>query len=277
MGLAFAGQPLPPVLFRVSDLPLALILSPRSEIKQVGDFSLDPDLPLEEQIRIEDQVFRGMDLSPLVVPVGGVGTYPTMIMATTDINYFASVVCHEWIHNYLTVHPLGISYLRTPQLRIMNETAAAIAGDEMGRELIEMFYPEYLPEEPQPVAETTPSQPQEAPIEPVFSYNHEMYITRVAVEEMLAAGEIEAAEAYMEERRVFIWDNGYRIRKLNQAFFAFYGGYADSPVSAAGEDPVGAAVRALRAHSDSLEEFVETMSWMWKFSQLQAKVSTPDP
>ncbi len=51
----------------------------------------------------------------------------------------------------------------------------------------------------------------------------------------------------MELRRQVFVDHGYIIRKLNQAYFAFYGAYADSPVSAAGEDPVGEAVRELRA------------------------------
>ena len=59
---------------------------------------------------------------------------------------------------------------------------------------------------------------------------------------------------WKQRRRVF-WDQGYHIRKLNQAYFAFYGAYADSPGGgAAGADPVGAAVRALRAHSSSLAE-----------------------
>ncbi len=74
-----------------------------------------------------------------------------------------------------------------------------------------------------------------------------MRITRVTVDELLAEGKIEEAEAYMEARRVFFWENGYLIRKINQAYFAFYGAYADQPGGEAGEDPVGAAVRELRA------------------------------
>lgn len=81
----------------------------------------------------------------------------------------------------------------------------------------------------------------------------------------------------MELRRQFLWDNGYRIRKLNQAYFAFYGAYADSPGGAAGSDPVGEAVRQLRAQSTSLKDFLNTMSWMSTFEDLQkaVKASTP--
>ncbi|HEX9091699.1 MAG TPA: hypothetical protein VF831_09435, partial [Anaerolineales bacterium] len=77
---------------------------------------------------------------------------------------------------------------------------------------------------------------------------------------------------YMEQRRQFFWENGYHYRKINQAFFAFYGAYADQPGGPAGADPVGAAVRLLRQNSPSLENFINRISWMWKFEQLQKAV-----
>jgi hypothetical protein len=76
----------------------------------------------------------------------------------------------------------------------------------------------------------------------------------------------------MEQRRQLFWENGYGIRKLNQAYFAFHGAYADEPLSAAGEDPVGAAVRALRAQSPSLAHFLNRISWMTSFEQLKQAV-----
>jgi hypothetical protein len=73
----------------------------------------------------------------------------------------------------------------------------------------------------------------------------------------------------MEAQRLIFWEHGYVIRKLNQAYFAFYGSYADSPIGPAGEDPVGAAVRELRANSSSLIEFVNRMAWLASFEDLQ--------
>ena len=73
----------------------------------------------------------------------------------------------------------------------------------------------------------------------------------------------------MESRRLLFLKNGFLIRKINQAYFAFYGAYADVPGGAAGEDPVGPAVRALRAQSDSLADFVDTIAWMTSLNQLQ--------
>ena len=101
-----------------------------------------------------------------------------------------------------------------------------------------------------------------------FDFRAEMHATRVRADDLLAAGKIDEAEAYMEARRQFFWDNGYAIRKLNQAYFAFFGAYADVPGGAAGEDPVGPAVRALREQSDSLADFLNTISWMNSFEDL---------
>jgi hypothetical protein len=95
-----------------------------------------------------------------------------------------------------------------------------------------------------------------------------MHQTRVTADRLLAEGKIDEAESYMELRRRYLWDNGYHIRKLNQAYFAFYGAYADQPGGAAGEDPVGTAVRLLREKSTTLADFINRMSWMWNFGQL---------
>jgi hypothetical protein len=95
-----------------------------------------------------------------------------------------------------------------------------------------------------------------------------MYQTRIQVDELLAEGKIDEAETYMEARRQVFWENGYLIRKLNQAYFAFHGAYADQPVGSAGEDPVGAAVRDLRARSASLIEFVKAVEKVKSFEQL---------
>jgi hypothetical protein len=269
MGLTLGGQPLPPVLYHSTPLPLALIVSPRDVIRQDADISLIPDLSLDQIVDLENQVDRSLNVSSLVVPVGGIGIYPTMVQQTSDLNWLTEVVSHEWVHNFLTLRPLGVSYYASPELRTMNETTASIAGKEIGRAVLERFYPERVPPEPAepavPQAPTSPSQPE-------FDFRAEMRITRVNVDQLLADGKIEEAERYMEQRRIFFWEHGYHIRKLNQAYFAFYGAYADQPGGAAGEDPVGAAVRDLRVQSPNLSDFLNRISWMWKFQQLQQAV-----
>ncbi|MFN2146414.1 MAG: hypothetical protein ACK2T7_13765, partial [Anaerolineales bacterium] len=123
---------------------------------------------------------------------------------------------------------------------------------------------------PAPPSEHSADQP--APEPPAFDFRYEMYKTRVRVDELLAQGDVEKAEKYMEYRRGVFWENGYQIRKLNQAYFAFHGAYADSPVSSAGEDPVGAAVRQLREQSNSLIAFIDAISKVKSYAQLLALV-----
>jgi len=274
LGLTASGQPLPPVLYRTSSTPLALIVSERTVIQQITNISVLPGLTLDEQIRLEDQVAASLDVSTLVVPIGGVGVYPTMVMETTDLRWTLNTIAHEWIHNYLTLRPLGLNYSTTPELRTMNETTASIAGDEVGQLVVERYYPELLasPRGRVGIALPGPALPSAAFEEPPFDFRAEMHETRVTADALLAEGKIEEAESYMEQRRQVFWQNGYLLRKLNQAYFAFHGAYADVPGGAAGEDPVGPAVRALRAQSTSLEDFINTIAWMTSFQQLQKAI-----
>jgi hypothetical protein len=269
------GMPIPPVLFHITPLPYNLIVSPRDKILQETSISLVSDLPVDEQVELEKEIDSDLNVSSLVVPVGGIGSYPTMIERSTSLNWIANTIAHEWIHNWLTLRPLGLRYELNSELRTMNETTASIAGDEIGMMLINNFYPELKVDvEKIQLASLkfSPPDPRDLP-EPRFDYRHEMHITRVEVDRLLDEGEIEAAENYMESRRQIFWDNGYAIRKLNQAYFAFYGAYADVPGGAAGEDPVGPAVRALRAQSLSLFVFLEKISKMTSYEELIAAVA----
>lgn len=271
LGIGPGGQPFPPVLYHNTPLPYALIVSPRDIIRQDADISLIPGLSLEEQVALEEVVDQELDASSLVVPIGGVGVYPTMVQETNNLVWLSEVVAHEWVHNFLTLRPLGINYFSSPELRVMNETTASIAGKEIGLALLEKFYPELVP--PAPPEESHDVQEPAEP--PAFDFRSEMHETRLKVDELLAEGQIEEAEAYMEARREFFWDHGYQIRKLNQAYFAFYGAYADEPGGPAGaaEDPVGEAVRKLREQSPSLAAFINRMSWLYKFEQLERIVN----
>jgi len=274
LSLTLGGQAIPPVLYHSTPLPTALIVSPRTEIRQDANISLQPELSADERSALEEKIDSALDVSSLIVNIGGVGVYPTMVAQTSDLNFLSEVVAHEWVHNFLTLRPLGINYLTSPELRTMNETAASIAGNEIGRLVIERYYPELVPPPPAPPQPPGSGEPPESS---AFDYMEEMRTTRVTVDQLLAEGKITEAEDYMEARRRFFWDNGYLIRKINQAYFAFYGAYADEPGGAAGEDPVGAAVRDLRAQSPSLATFLKQIAWMTSFEQLQEVVESDSP
>ena len=274
-GLTTLGQPLPTVLYHSTPVPNALIVSPRNHIEQTANISVSPDLTVDEQAALENRVDKGLDVSSLVVPIGGVGVYPTMIMRTTDLVWLTSTIAHEWTHNYLEFRPLGLLYDHTPELRTMNETTADISGNEIGADVIKRYYPELIGATlPDPNLISFPQvhpNPGDLP-RPAFDFRAEMHTTRVNTDALLAAGKITDAESYMEQRRQIFVKNGYSIRKLNQAYFAFYGAYADVPGGAAGEDPVGPAVRALRSHSKSLADFINRIAWMTSFNQLKKAV-----
>jgi hypothetical protein len=59
--------------------------------------------------------------------------------------------------------------------------------------------------------------------------------------------------------------NGYRLRKLNQAYFAFHGSYATGP---AGVDPIGPKLELLRERSPSLAAFFEAVESMTTVADL---------
>jgi hypothetical protein len=274
LDLTSGGQPVPPVLYHSSAVPMGLIVSPRDHIHQLTNISVQPNLSVDQQASLEDQVDKALDVSSLVVPIGGVGVYPTMVMRATNLPWLLDTIAHEWTHNFLTLRPLGFLYDATPELRTMNETAASIVGGEVGTLVMQKYYPEFADASSSPIqpASIKPASPNPEDEPPVFDFRAEMHETRVTTDELLAEGKIEEAEAYMEARREIFWQNGYAIRKLNQAYFAFYGAYADVPGGAAGEDPVGPAVRTLRAQSDSLADFINRISWMTSFEQLQETI-----
>jgi hypothetical protein len=271
LGLTTGGQPMPWVLYHVTPLPQNLVVSARDKIEQKTSHILAPDLSVSRAIDLESRVDRQLGVSSLVVDIGGLASYPTMIMQTTAQDWLANTIAHEWIHLYLDQRPLGFSYTGDAQVRTINETTASIAGEEIGRMVLERYYPELLTREssaPQLVSRFSDNRPP-------FDFRAEMHTTRVRADELLAAGKIDEAEAYMEARRKIFWDNGYPIRKLNQAYFAFHGAYASAPGGAAGEDPVGPAVRAWRARNGSLKEFLNTIGQVTSFAELQALLQTP--
>jgi hypothetical protein len=244
----------PPVDFEFEDQPYVLIISPREEIELTKTILLRSDLSLEQMVDIEDKV-SSQGMSALVERTGGVATYPSVIPRSTSLQYLLSTVAHEWLHQYFYFHPLGRNYWANYEMTSINETAAGIAGDEIGL----LVYNRYYKEEGNEAATVTRES------EPGFDFNKEMRETRLAVDAYLAQGQIEEAERYMEERRQYLAENGYYIRKLNQAYFAFHGSYADAPTSV---NPIGDYLKELRQQSPSLGEFIKTVSGISDYEEL---------
>jgi hypothetical protein len=243
----------PPIDFKLNRPPNMLIISPRDRIVEIKSIMLRPDLSTVEMESLEAKV-DNLNVSALVVPLGGLGTtFPTFVNNGTDLRDALVAAVHEYLHQYLAFKPLGFRYVidllgisRNYDMVTINETVANMVSKEIGDQIYEEYYLQYLPATlPQSI--TTPA----------FDFNAAMRDIRKTVDAYLANGQAQQAERYMEEQRQFLATKGYYIRKLNQAYFAFYGTYADSPTSVS---PIGTKVAEIRDQSHSLKDFLSKVS-----------------
>jgi hypothetical protein len=179
--------------------------------------------------------------------------YPAIIPPGEDYQFIMRDIAHEWMHHYLYFAPLGRRYFDNAKLTTLNETVANMVGRELG----DMLLAEYplsgrQPDFVSPVSYHPPGGASPAAA-PGIDFTTEMRGLRRQVEALLAEGNIAQAERLMEDKRQFLAANGYYIRKLNQAYFAFHGSYADSAGSI---DPIGPKLDQLRKDSGSLRDFV---------------------
>jgi hypothetical protein len=271
-GFAVGGQVIPPLRFRFTPLPYVVIISRRDKIERIDQRELTPGLTVDQFDPIENAVDKRFDVSSLVTPIGGLGAYPTMLPENSSLDFTIETEAHEWTHNFLFFSYVGVNYDSDPVARVINETTAVIVQHEIGQRVLQRYYPELAqppaqPQPPAPQAKTKPPMKQPR----AFDFNNEMRQTRVHVDELLAAGKVDEAESYMEARRVIFVQHGYQIRKLNQAYFAFYGAYNAEPGGSptAGHDPIGPAVQELRQHSASLGDFVRAIATVHTLADVQ--------
>jgi len=134
-----------------------------------------------------------------------------------------------------------------------------MVSQDIGSIVYEKYYSEY----------ESSSNQEQAP-ESEFDFNREMREIRKTVDIYLARGEIERAEEFMEQKRQYLASMGYYIRKLNQAYFAFHGTYADRPTSIS---PIGLELKKLRGQSASLKDFLNTVAAMSSHQDLIAALN----
>lgn len=251
-GFGVNGTLWPPMAMRFTQIPDLLVTSPRDAVRMETSLPLYA-MPVAERARIEAQLEADYDLSALVVPLGGIAVYPAMLYETTSIPFAVETFAHEWLHHYLFFFPLGVSYFTgdvfAGDARIINETTADLFGKEIARMVLARYYPDL------PAPDLPTYDDNLLPVPVGFDFAAEMNETRIRLDELLAQGRVADAESYLGQRRLFFAENGYALRKLNQAYFAFYGGYQIG-TGAGGADPIGTTVLAIRANSTSIHDFV---------------------
>ncbi len=246
----------PPVNIELTSPPTVLVRSPRDEIRRAGDTLLQPDLDLDEIERIEAQT-DDEDTVSLVVAIGGLAAYPAIVLEDRSYGSVLRLAAHEWVHHYLAFYPLGEAWGRGDGTTL-NETVAHTAEQEIAR-LARALHPLELPAE---LDGRAPPREHSLP-----DFNGEMRQLRLDVDALLEEGRVAEAEALMEERRQHIANHGIFIRKINQAYFAFYGSYASLPQSS---DPIGPKVERVWEETGDLGEFLSLMREVQSVAELDA-------
>ena len=238
----------PPVDFEFTNAPRNLVTSPRDHIALRSETLLREDLTLPQLEAIENETQAEDNVSALAFPIGGLGAYPAIVDYPSS--YFAAlrITAHEWTHHYLAFRPLGLHYFASNDLRTINETVADLVGNEMALAVIQRW----------PLEETLPpASPPPNPNTPAIDIGAELRSLRMEVDRLLAVGEIDKAEALMEQKRQEFVAAGYNFRKINQAYFAFTNLYAGEAGSPAAVNPIGPKVDQLRRQSASLGDFLD--------------------
>ena len=246
-GLAsWKGFIFPPVDVVFGGTPQVLTVSPRERIELAKTVLLNPDIDVTEMEALENKIFVEEELSALVVGIGGLATYPSIVSAQSGLLHATKTTTHEWLHQFLFFRPLGRNYWSTPEMTTLNETAVTLASEELADRVYEAITGEKLDK---------PLKKEEE--EGAFSFGREMRQTRLRVEELLALGMVEEAESYMKRRRQLFLNRGYHIRKLNQAYFAFFSVYADNPASIS---PIHDELVRFRATTGSVGDFIRQIA-----------------
>ena len=253
----------PPVDIRLAGPPVLLLTSPRDRIARQHEALMEPDVSLVVRERLEDTLMDEHNVAAISFQVGGLAAYPASVLDTIPLADTLRASAHEWMHHYMAFRPLGQKMFTSAEMVTLNETLADIVGREIGNRAGELLPERSAP----PPRENAPVPAPESGLhgrDEHFGFNEEMRETRLRVDDLLAVGKVEEAEAYMEERRQFFVKNGYPIRRLNQAYFAFHGTYAES---AASSSPIAGQLHRFRELSPDLRTFVLRMADISSYPQ----------
>lgn len=242
----YQPEVVPGVFFQLGPLPDLLVVAPRDRIELTASVLLQPGLSPDRIDSLENQT-DALGVSSLVVGIGGLAAYPSMIPDDDSLSNLVITVAHEWTHHYLALHPLGMAYFESYQMREINETVADMVGHEIGGAVYEQIYASSRPAAPPPSA-AAPSNPGRP------SFDTLLRKIRLTVEADLARGDVAGADRYMAQAQQNLARQGYYVRRLNTAYLAFYGSYA------ATGNPYEAKLRRLRAQSGSLARFLKIVS-----------------
>ena len=288
--LGLPGFVWPPVQFAFIEPPLKLTVSPRDRISTLHSRVLQADYDPVTLGESEHTIEARTGLSAHISQIGGMAVFPAMVVESSSLRWVLETVAHEWVHHYLFLFPMGLRYASSDEATTLNETVAEIVGVEIGERVWRRLYDTSAPSA-DPAAGTSDDIPcacstadlwaQTYELEQsrwerygrplAFDFRREMRETRLHVDRLLEAGHVETAERYMEGRRRYFVAQGYPLRVLNQAYFAFNGSYG---TGAASSNPIGPMLERLREESDSLAHFFGQVRWFTSLADLEKAMQT---
>ncbi len=258
-----ALQVWPPLDIELTASPHVLVISPRTEIRRQEQRVLQFDLGRDELLEIEREAEeRDASIAAFVAPTGGVAFYPAIVSDTNSYRGAVGTAAHEWVHHYLTFYPLGRAYFTDDDAQTINETVASLVGWELRDAVIERFGDPTPPLAPAPAAAPAPDIDRSTVLREL----------RLEVDALLEEGKVEEAERRMEEVRLLLADHGVSIRRINQAYFAWYGTYA---ARADAVDPLGNQLRELRERAGSLARFLALVRSVTTRAEVEALLEAP--
>ncbi len=266
----------PPVDIRLAGPPIVLLTSPRDRIERQHEVLMEPDVSLVVRERLEDRLMEEEDVAAISFQVGGLAAYPASVLDTLPPEYTFRAAAHEWMHHYMAFRPLGQKMFTSSEMVTLNETLADIVGREIGDAARELLSAPSLNLSPRGGETEGDAAPQPAPESGLhgrdehFGYREEMRETRLRVDELLAEGKVGEAEQYMEARRLEFVQNGFPIRRLNQAYFAFHGTYAEN---AASSSPIAGQLHRFRELMPDLRTFVSEMGRISSYGQFLERLA----
>ncbi len=253
----------PPIAIELETPPLLLVRSARKQITRKGDTLLKPGLSEETIISIENEMDSHETVS-LIVPIGGLATYPSSILDLRTYSTVLQTAAHEWIHHYLAFYPLGRNYWKSQRFQEINETTANIVGKAIAKAVEEktpLSFPNNLD------GRISSVQKQATTI----NFSEELQRLRQEVDQLLIEGDISNAELLMFESQKILNQNGFNVRKINQAYFAFYGTYTDLPQSSS---PLGPKIKEIwKLTQRDIRTFLTIMREVSKVTDLDETIT----
>jgi hypothetical protein len=258
---------IPGVFFGLSRLPHLLVVAPRDRIEIISTALLDTQLSPRASEQIETSTDR-LGVSSVVIQIGGLAAYPAMIPTDESLSDTLITIAHEWAFHYLALHPLGERYFASYDMATINESLVDLVGHEVGPQVYDRYYRPALEAEaakagPAPTSTAPPATPAPPSFETLLRH------IRIVVQADLARGDVASADAYMAQQQRALLQDGYDVPRLNTAYLAFYGWYAE------GGNPYAPLLVTIRRKSGSLRAFLADVQNVTGPAQLRQLAAEP--